>query len=64
MLDKVDKSIIKLLLKYKETKLTINKIAKKVEVSPITAKKHIMKLEKKGYVIMEEGGKPRTYKTK
>ena len=63
MLDRIDRAIIRLLLKYKGQTLTINQIAKKVEVSPRTAKKHTDKLEEEGYVFIKEG-KAREYKTK
>ena len=53
-----------MLLKYKEQTLTINQIAKKIVISPITAKKHLKKLEEEGYVFIEEEGKLRDYKTK
>ena len=55
MLDKIDKAILRLLVKYKDQTLTVNQIAKKVVISPRTAKKHIVKLEEEGYVFMKIG---------
>ncbi len=63
MLDKIDKSILRLMLNYKEQKLSINEIAKKVDIAQITARKHLERLEKEGYLIMVEEGKSRKYKT-
>ena len=62
MLDRIDKAILRLLLKYKEQTLTINQVAKKVEVSPRTVKKHIEKLKEEGYVFTREEGKVRKFK--
>lgn len=62
MLDKIDKAIIRLLLKYKENGLVINQIAKKTTHSPRTIKKHIEKLENEGYVYLIEEGKVREFK--
>ncbi len=45
MLDKIDKAILRLLVKYKDQTLTVNQIAKKVVISPRTEKKHIVKIE-------------------
>ena len=64
MLDKIDKEILRLLLKYKEQTLTTNQISKKLSIAPRTAKKHLEKLEKEGYVFWKETGKRRDYETK
>ena len=61
MLDKIDKSILRLLIKYKDKTLSINQIAKKVDIAPLTAKRHIKKLEGEGYVYLKEEGKVRKY---
>ena len=59
MLDRIDKAIINLLLKYLNKHLTTHQIAKKVGISPRTAKKHLGKLEQEGYVGPGDGAKPR-----
>ncbi len=61
MLDKIDKAILKLLIKYKHKTLNINQIAKKVEIAPLTSKRHLEKLERMGYVYHKEEGKVREY---
>ena len=61
MLDKIDKLILKLLVKYKHKTLNINQIAKKVEIAPLTSKRHLEKLERMGYVYHKEEGKVREY---
>ena len=64
MLDKIDKAILKLLLKYKHRTLSINQIAKKIDCASLTAKRHIEKLEELGYVYFKEKGKVREYARK
>ncbi len=61
MLDKIDKAILKLLIKYKNQTLSINQIAKKISSSSLTVKRHIKELEKSGYVYLKEDGKVREY---
>ncbi len=61
MLDKIDKAILKLLIKYKHKTLSINQIAKKIDCASLTAKRHIKKLEELGYVYLKEKGKVREY---
>ncbi len=61
MLDRIDKGIIGLLLKYKGRFLTTNQIATKVKIAPLTAKRHLDKLEKEGYVDVKQSGKTREY---
>jgi len=61
MLDRIDKEILRLLLKYKGRLLTIRQISKKIKISPLTVKRHITKLEEEGYVIVKEEGKVRKY---
>ena len=61
MLDKIDKAILRLLLKYKHKTLSINQIAKKIYCASLTAKRHLEKLEKSGYVYHKEEGKVRDY---
>ena len=61
MLDKIDKAILKLLIKYKNQTLSINQIAKKISSSSLTVKRHIEELEKSGYVYIKEDGKVREY---
>ncbi len=63
MLDRTDKAILKLMLKFKEQKLSINEIAKKVDIAQITARKHLERLEEEGYIVMFEEGKSREYTT-
>ena len=64
MLDRIDRAILRLLVEFKDHMLSTNDIAKKVSVSPRTAKKHMEKLEQEGYVFRQEEGNKRTYKTK
>ncbi len=61
MLDKIDKTILRLLIKYKYKTLTINQIAKKTSNAHLTAKRHLEKLERLGYVYHKEKGKVRDY---
>ncbi len=61
MLDKIDKQILKLLIKYKYKTLSINQIAKKIGCASLTSKRHLEKLEKMGYVYHKEEGKVREY---
>jgi len=61
MLDRIDKDILKVLLKYKRKYLTTRQIAQKAKVSSLTAKRHLEKLEKRGYVLFESKGKIREY---
>lgn len=64
MLDKIDKDIIKVLLKYQSTVLTTNQIAKKIERAQLTTKRHLQKLEQEGYVYYKLSEKIRKYKLK
>ncbi len=64
MLDKIDKAILRLLLKYKHKTLSINQIAKKIDNASLTVKRHIEKLEAQGYVYFKEKGKVREYARK
>jgi DNA-binding transcriptional regulator YhcF (GntR family) len=64
MLDRIDKAIIKLLLKYKEKYLSTNEIALKVKISPLTAKRHLQKIEEEGYVSFRTTGVVREYSRK
>ncbi len=61
MLDKIDKSILRLLIKYKHQTLTINQIAKKINCASLTVKRHLKNLEELGYVYLKEKGKAREY---
>ena len=61
MLDKIDKAIIRLLIKYKHKTLSINQIAKKIGNASLTVKRRIKKLEELGYVYTKEEGKVREY---
>ena len=61
MLDKIDKAILRLLIKYKTQTLSINQIAKKTSNANLTTKRHLQKLEKLGYVYHKEAGKVRDY---
>ncbi len=61
MLDKIDKAILRLLIKYKNQTLSINQIAKKINNAPLTVKRHIKKLEGLGYVYLKIEGKVREY---
>ena len=61
MLDKIDKAILRLLIKYKHKTLSINQIAKKIGCASLTAKRHIKNLEELGYVYTKEKGKVREY---
>lgn len=64
MLDRIDKEIVRLLIKYKDTFITTNQIAIKTEISPLTAKRHLEKLLAKKYVIMSKTGVKRCYSLK
>jgi len=64
MLDRIDKAIIRLLLKYKQKYLSTNEIAKKVQISPLTAKRHLTKLEEEGFVSFRTVGAIREYSRK
>ena len=64
MLDKIDRSILRLLIKYKHQTLSINQIAKKTEYASLTIKRHLEKLEELGYVYFKEKGKVREYARK
>ena len=59
MLDRIDKSIIRILLKYKGTFLTTYQIAKKVGVEPATIKTDLDNLTI-DFVYMTQEGKKRT----
>ncbi len=61
MLDKIDKAILRLLIKYKHQTLTINQIAKKINYAPLTVKRRLGKLEREGYIYLKEKGKVREY---
>lgn len=61
ILDRIDKAILNLLIKYKHKTLSINQIAKKIKIAPLTSKRHLEKLEKMGYVYHKEQGKVREY---
>ncbi len=45
MLDRIDKAIIRVLLKYKNKFLTTNQIATKVNIASLTAKRHLKKIQ-------------------
>ncbi len=64
MLDRIDKAIIRILLKYKDMDLSTNQIASKTKIAPLTAKRHLEKLEKEGYVSFCTSGKHREYRVK
>lgn len=64
MLDRIDRAILRLFLKYRENGLTTNQIANKVQVAPRTAKKHLDKLEEEGYLDSVEDGEVRHYQRK
>lgn len=61
MLDRIDKAIIRLLLNNQGKFLSTNEIALKVKISPLTAKRHLKKLENDGYTESREVGKAREY---
>lgn len=61
MIDRIDKTILKLLIKYKHQTLSINQIAKKTDYASLTIKRHLEKLEEEGYVYLKEKGKVREY---
>ena len=64
MLDRIDKEIIRFLLKYTGKFLTTNQIAKKVGISPLTAKRHLEKLARAGYVESKYSEHVREYEWK
>lgn len=64
MLDRIDKDIIRFLLKYKGKFLTTNQIAIKVKISPLTAKRHLEKLYNEGYVEFKYSEYVREYEWK
>ena len=61
MLDRIDRAILRLLLRHKGIFLTTNSIATKTEIAPLTAKRHLDKLEKRGYIKGKSSGKTREY---
>ena len=64
MLDRIDKALLKVLLRNRHRSLTTNEIARKAEVANLTAKRHLKKLEKLGYVESELWGRLREYHAK
>jgi len=64
MLDRIDKDIIRLLIKYQKKYLTTNQIAIKTKISPLTAKRHLEKLENDGYVEFQKSVIIREYDKK
>ncbi len=64
MLDRIDKAIISVLLKYKGKYLTINQLASKAKIAPLTARRHLLKLKEAGYVNDKFEGKERRYDIK
>ena len=60
-LDRYDRAILRVLIEFLNKPLSTNEIAKKIEVSPITAKKHLDSMEDLGYVEKEEVGEGRVY---
>ena len=61
MIDKIDKAIIRVLLKYKNKHLTTWQIAQKAEIAALTAKRHLEKLKNDGYVDSKISGGIRRY---
>lgn len=64
MLDRIDKAILKLLLNYPDTFLSTNEIAKKCRIASLTAKRHLEKLERDGYLDTQVKGRTREYEIK
>jgi len=64
MLDRIDKEILRLLLKYKGKYLSTNQIAQKVKIASLTAKRHLKKLEEEGYVSFKTSKNVREYELK
>lgn len=64
MLDRIDKEILRLLLKYKGKYLSTNQIAQKVKIASLTAKRHLEKLEEEGYVSFKTSKNVREYELK
>jgi len=62
-LDKYDKAILSLLVKFLDKYLPTNQIAKRMNISTLTAKRHLLKLEKAYYVDSKVEGY-RKYKKK
>jgi len=61
MLDRYDKAILNLLLKYRDSELSTYFIATKINASARTVSKHLDKLLNLGYVLYNRVGKPRNY---
>lgn len=61
MLDKIDKSILKVLLRNRQRNLTTNQVAIKSQIAPLTASRHLSELENKGFVKRSVSGKIRDY---
>lgn len=61
MLNRIDKQIIRVLLKNLDLYLTTREIAKKSEIAPLTAKRHLNKLGEEGYVKCKIDGAFRDY---
>lgn len=64
MLDRIDKAILRVLIAYRNQHLTTNQIAIKSKISPLTAKRHLKKLMRAGYVSSKTAGKIRRYDLK
>ncbi len=62
MLDRIDKAIVRILLKYIGKYLTTYQLATKVKIAPLTAKRHLEKLKGEGYVESKLQGGIREYK--
>lgn len=61
MLDNIDKAIIRVLINNKDRFLNTMQIATKAGVAPLTAKRHLEKLEGNGYVTQKIVGGIRKY---
>ena len=61
MLDRIDRAIMRLLLKHKMKFLSTNEIAIKIGVAPLTAKRDLEKLKNEGYVADRIQGQIREY---
>jgi len=54
-MDKIDRAIIRVLLRYLDNYLSTNQIAIKAEVAPLTARRRLTILKEQGYVNFQIG---------
>jgi len=63
-MDMIDRAIIKVLIKFKDQYLSTFQIATKAGIAPLTAKRHLEKLQEEGYTESKLSGGVRKYEIK